>query len=420
MNKEVLQQLYENGGPELNYVCGLILQNSDEDIDKFTSALFEVFHFAGFEAQRVGGKRKGGGKVLKAYIILCFVLLTAFSAKTCTEGKGFMWNSAEYNLCKDERFKELKDEAEKAESQRQLDIATIKRQTAEQNSLAQMAVDSAINQGLLQASDVVAAKLFNENTEQQNRVIKANTSAIVAGIHFNMFETQFVNWGSFLAKFLLGVASAIGIVLVIRGRPDPRPDPRIAQLENSLNALITALAQNGVVNRTPPSPSAPVASAPGLLALLPNVPPVDADVTLVPIATPVAPAPVNPTPTQLAEMVATIKLPPQTDQLPGYNAVDRHTNFYNIPENTFYPHKMTHVHQAYHASSLNYRLYIRTPLTPVGYTQIRTVKELNDAFARGEGVGILWTRDTNSAGGKSRRKHKRSARKHKKRSTRKH
>ena len=374
MNKEVLQSLCENSGPELNYVCGLILQNSDEDIDRFTDTLFKIFEFAGIESQRVGGKKKGGGiKELKAYIILCFVLVTVFSARTCSTGKGFMWNTPEYNECMVDRVEDLKYERLLTAAERTHTLATLAANTKDTGT---------------------ASNIYATQGDSSALDVKAKQVAIDSATHdLNMKKVK--DWGALLAGFLLTVGFIIGVI---------RRESRISNLENKLDQLtgmFTPLIENGTIKPRAPSATAPVAhGASNILALVPS---------------PAAPAPPqirHPNAAHLAGMAAA----PLTGRLPGYNAVAGHQNAYNIPENIFYPNPMTNTAQAYNASALNYRLYIRNPLqnvrAPIGHTQLQTLEELHAAFANNEPIYILWTTDPNHAGGKSRRRQK-------KRSTRK-
>ena len=421
MNKAVLEELYENGGPELNYVCGLILQNSDEEIDRFTSALFEVFQFADIKPQRVGG-RKGGGikEALKAYIIICFLLITAFSARTCTEGKGFMWNSDDYKTCMVERNKDLKYESDLSESERALQLAKLAADTEAQRvraRRAEQALRDAEESGLLKKSDRERAEQLAKDTHlreleelkmdiltrtQTVRLGEANTNDQVNWLGNKMaadnrkaFREAVVDYTEMLAGFLFTVAAIYGTIKLIR------PDPELEKLK-------LLMRENGVL-RNPRDPGAmtPLALPAPPMPPMPPMPPVPG---------PAPPVINHPTPDDLARMAATIVVPP-VGPLPGYNALARHNNLYRIPENSFYPRPMTHVAEAYNASLANYRLYIRNPLQavrePIGYTQLQTVQELHAAFANGEQVVILWTTNPNYAGGKSRRKHK-------KRSTRKH
>jgi len=378
MNKEVLQSLSENGGPELNYVCGLILQNSDEDIDRFTDALFKIFDFAGIESQRVGGRKKRGGgiKELKAYIILCFLLVTVFSARTCTDGKGYLWNSPEYSECMTERLKEVRYENALAEGQRAYTLAELAAKTA---SFASSSASIAARV----ASNAVAADLDNADRMR----------SINARKHEDNMQ-MIKDYAQLLAYFLLAVASIKGLLSF-----SPRSDPKLDQLTTQVNQLTTALLQNGVITKNAPGPTAPVVSG----ALMPS-----SASALVPRP----PAINRPTAADLASMQAA----PLVGPLPGYNAVAGHNNLYNIPENNFYPGQMTHAAEAYNASLAHYRLYVPNPLqtvrSPIGYTQLQTLEELHTAFGNREPVNILWTTNPNYAGGKSRRRHK-------KRSTRK-
>jgi hypothetical protein len=387
MNKEVLQSLCENSGPELNYVCGLILQNSDEDIDRFTDTLFKIFEFAGIESQRVGGKKKRGGgiKELKAYIILCFVLVTAFSARTCTEGKGYVWNTPDYNQCIIDRAEDMKHERAVLAATRVSELATIYANAQDTGTAANVYAA----QGTAAEHDNEARRLANKAKQHE----------------LNMKMVK--DWGLLLGGFLLAVAVTIGIV---------RRESRVSKIEDTLDqitGILKPLIQDGTIKAKAPSVTAPVATgASNVLALMPS--PSAAAMAMS------APSPPAPSPPALrhpsAADLAAMAPAPLSGPLPGYNAVAGHNNLYNLPENNFYPSQMTHAAEAYNASRAHHRLYIPNPLqnarAPIGFTQLQTLEELHAAFRNSEPVGILWTRNPNYAGGKSRRRQK-------KRSTRK-
>jgi len=382
MNKEVLQSLCENSGPELNYVCGLILQNSDEDIDRFTDTLFKIFEFAGIESQRVGGKKKRGGgiKELKAYIILCFILVTAFSARTCTTGQGYVWNTPEYNECMIERAEDIKHDRAVLAAKRANELATIYADTQDTGTAAN--VYSA--QGTSAVLDNEAKRIANEERQYE----------------LNMKKVK--GWGLLLAGFLFTVAVTIGLI---------RRESRVSKIENTLDqitGILKPLIQDGTIKPKAPSLTAPVATnAANVLALMPSP-----SAAAMAMSAPSPPALRHPSAADLAAMAPA----PLSGPLPGYNAVAGHNNLYNLPENNFYPGQMTHAAEAYNASRAHHRLYIRNPLqtarAPIGYTQLQTLEELHAAFRNSEPVGILWTRNPNYAGGKSRRRKKnRSTRK---------